>query len=117
MNHKLKGHYSKFCELADTVRALPSLPRLTPVEEFVLNKLIILWGQEANVPVVGFMRTFKDISPTTAHRVIVRLKKIGFVSMQEHEEDGRRKFVIPTGLCEQYVAQMNSALISAQTSH
>ena len=113
MSNKLSDSYTKFCALVAAVRALPTTPKMTPTEEMVLNKLIVRWGNGERVSVVGFMENCGDFSPTTVHRVVSRLKKIGLVATVEDVQDGRRKYISPTKQCDEYMARMGRALTAA----
>ena len=113
MSNKLSDSYTKFCALVAAVRALPTTPKMTPTEEMVLNKLIVRWGNGERVSVVGFMVNCGDFSPTTVHRVVSRLKKIGLVSTIEDVQDGRSKYISPTKQCEKYLVQMGKAMSAA----
>jgi len=113
MMNKYATRYQSFCALTALAFEMPSVPKLSPLEVSVLNKLIVLWSIGEPVPVVGFMKTCGDISPQSVHRLIKRLKRMGMISLLEHETDGRRKSIVPTKLCHTFVAIMDSVVLSS----
>ena len=113
MHNKFSNPYTKFCVLAAAVRALPATPKMSISEESVLKKLLVLWGLGEKVQVVGFMRSFGDLSPTTVHRVLGGLKKLSMIQLIEDDVDARRRYISSTDLCKSYLAQMDKIVVDA----
>jgi len=113
IHNKFSNPYTKFCVLAAAVRALPATPKMSIAQESVLKKLLVLWGLGEKVQVVGFMRSFGDLSPTTVHRVLGGLKKLSMIQLIEDDVDARRRYISSTDLCKRYLALMDKIVVDA----
>lgn len=102
--------YLRFVNL---VSALRGLPRLDAVEERVLDGLAATWATGATITVLQAMALAADMSPTTVHRRLKSLRKIGLIDLVEDSVDSRVKYVVATPSGKAYFAKLGQCVDKA----
>lgn len=113
MSKKQAATYTKFLQLAQAIRQLPSFPTLDPVEERLLHQLATAWYNGEKVPVLRAMEMSPDVSGTTVHRRLKTLRSKGMIALMADEADDRVRYVVPTDLTNQYFTKMGQYLDKA----
>jgi len=106
--------YTKYLNLVQAVRSLPSFPSLDAVESRMLNTFAAAWHEEKNITVLEAMVMLPEISTTTAHRRLKMLRKKGMIDLNLDAHDNRVKYVVPTKATQQYFAQLGQCMEKAQ---
>jgi SOS-response transcriptional repressor LexA len=82
--------YLRFLQLAESLRGLPSLPSLDPLEERILT-LVARASQESSRLSVRDMMSFRSLgSPATIHGRLKSMREKGWIMLAD-TEDARRK--------------------------
>jgi len=102
--------YTRFLQLVQAIRDLPTFPLLDPLEERLLNQLASQWHEGANVSVLQAMEMSADASAATVHRRLKTLRKKGMLALTGHETDSRIRYLVPTKLTLQYFDKMGQCL-------
>jgi hypothetical protein len=105
--------YTKYLNLVQAVRALPSFPSLDAVESRMLNTFAAAWHEEKQITVLEAMVMLPEISTTTAHRRLKMLRKKGMIDLNLDAHDNRVKYVVPTKATQQYFAQLGQCMEKA----
>ncbi|WP_418315673.1 winged helix DNA-binding protein [Piscinibacter sakaiensis] len=105
--------YLRFLNLVQAIRGLPSVPVLDPVEERLLNALAALWANGEPVTVLQAMNCEPDTSPSTVHRRLKSLRKLGLITYVEKADDQRSKYVELTPRAKQYYAALSRCMEKA----
>lgn len=108
--------YARFLNLVRAVRDLPDFPDLDPVEERLFNRLAGVWHQNQRITVLQVMGLSDKVSSTTVHRRLKSLRIKGMVELVADEADNRVKYVQPTTLAGQYLAQLGHCVERARRS-
>lgn len=108
--------YARFLNLVRAVRDLPDFPDLDPVEERLFNRLAGVWHQNQRITVLQVMGLSDEVSSTTVHRRLKSLRIKGMVELVADEADNRVKYVQPTTLAGQYLAQLGHCVERARRS-
>ena len=82
--------YLRFLQLAETVRDLPSLPPLDPLEERILTIIANARQNEARLSVKDLMGQSELGSPAMLHGRLKSMREKGWILLAE-TEDARRK--------------------------
>ena len=106
--------YTKYLNLVQAVRSLPSFPQLDAVESRMLNVFASAWHEEKPITVLEAMVMLPEISTTTAHRRLKALRKKGMIDLSLDSQDNRVKYVVPTKATHQYFAQLGQCMEKAQ---
>ena len=106
--------YTKYLNLVQAVRSLPSFPSLDAVESRMLNTFAAAWHDEKKITVLEAMVMLPEISTTTAHRRLKMLRKKGMIDLNLDAHDNRVKYVVPTKATQQYFAQLGQCMEKAQ---
>jgi hypothetical protein len=106
--------YTKYLNLVQAVRSLPSFPQLDAVESRMLNVFASAWHEDKPITVLEAMVMLPEISTTTAHRRLKALRKKGMIDLNLDSQDNRVKYVVPTKATHQYFAQLGQCMEKAQ---
>jgi hypothetical protein len=106
--------YTKYLNLVQAVRSLPSFPQLDAVESRMLNVFAAAWHEGKTITVLEAMVMLPEISTTTAHRRLKMLRKKGMIDLDLDGQDNRVKYVVPTKATHQYFAQLGQCMEKAQ---
>jgi len=106
--------YTKYLNLVQAVRSLPSFPQLDAVESRMLNVFAAAWHEGKTITVLEAMVMLPEISTTTAHRRLKMLRKKGMIDLDLDGQDNRVKYVVSTKATHQYFAQLGQCMEKAQ---
>ena len=106
--------YTKYLNLVQAVRGLPSFPSLDAVESRMLNTFAAAWHDDKQITVLEAMVMLPEISTTTAHRRLKMLRQKGMIALSLDAHDNRVKYVVPTKSTQQYFAQLGQCMEKAQ---
>jgi predicted transcriptional regulator len=112
MSQKI-GAYTRFLDLVQALRALPSFVTMDATEERLLNQLAVLWNAGRQVPVLEAMKMSPDASPTTVHRRLKTLRQKGMIDLLTDETDNRIRYIVPTANTERYFSEMGACMSKA----
>ncbi len=104
--------YLRFLQLADTLRSLPSLPALDPLEERILSQVARAQQQRTRLSVRDIMATAGLGSPATVHTRLKSMRHKGWVTLSD-TEDARRKQVELTQDALRYFDKLSDCLVAA----
>jgi len=110
----LSQMYTKYLNLVEAIRGLPSFPSLDAVESRMLSTFAAAWHEEKQITVLEAMVMLPEISTTTAHRRLKMLRKKGMIDLNLDDHDNRVKYVVPTKATHQYFAQLGQCMEKAQ---
>jgi hypothetical protein len=82
--------YLRFLRLTETVRGLPALPPLDPLEERILNTVACLGAGGARLSVRDIMGRSEFGAPATIHARLKAMREKGWICLA-NTEDMRRK--------------------------
>jgi DNA-binding MarR family transcriptional regulator len=106
--------YTKYLNLVQAVRSLPTFPALDAVESRMLNTFAAAWHDDKQITVLEAMVMLPEISTTTAHRRLKMLRQKGMIDLSLDAHDNRVKYVVPTKVTQQYFAQLGQCMEKAQ---
>ncbi|SAK96848.1 hypothetical protein AWB79_07386 [Caballeronia hypogeia] len=106
--------YFRFLNLAQTVHAMPCVPKLDASEERLLEALTASWHAGHTLTVTETMALSVAGAPATVHRKLSGLKKQGLVSVDECSDDLRIKTVSPTRKALEYFERLAACLEEAR---
>lgn len=104
--------YLRFLELAETVRTLPALPMLDPLEERLLVLIAQAGQQKARLCVRDMMAKSELGSPAMLHKRLKSMREKGWIWLAD-TEDGRRKQLELTQSALQYFDQLSTCMMKA----
>ena len=104
------SNYLKFLTLVQEVRVSPEYGEVSLSEERLLNHLAASWSTNQKVTVLQAMSADRDISYSTAHRLLKSLRLKNFIMLVTDERDTRVKYVVPTDKTNQYFNHLGSCL-------
>lgn len=105
--------YTKFLNLVEAIRNLPTFPVLDPVEERLLNQLAAAWHAGARVTVLEAMQMAPYASPSTVHRRLKALRQKGMLSLMQDTADERIRYIEPTDKAHSYFSKIGQCLDKA----
>lgn len=104
--------YLRFLQLADALRALPTLPSLDPLEERILQ-LVARAGQgEERLSVRDMMARAELGSPATVHSRLKSMREKGWIMLSD-TEDARRKQIELTQAALLHFDKLSKCLLQA----
>ena len=115
-NSQDSKNYLQFLSLLKTVHDLQGFADLETHEEQLLNTLGTVWRTDKQITVLQAMGILTDLSGTTVHRLLKRLRKKGFIKLLTDEIDGRIKYVMPTDIAFQHFAQIGQCMKEAMAN-
>ena len=102
--------YIKFIEITNKIIKLDKFPALSPLSQKILDQ-IALYAMGDKPLTVREMLDFDQIaSPATIHKHLSRLRKSGYVGVDENGTDKRTKPLVLTPLGHQYIDALSKAL-------
>lgn len=104
--------YLRFLNLAQALRALPSLPALDPLEERILAIVGRAREAEQRLCVRDVMAQAELGAPATIHTRLKGMRKKGWILLAD-TEDSRRKQVELTPAALAYFDQLSGCLLQA----
>ena len=114
-NSKGKGGaevYLRFLHLADTIRGLPSLPPLDPLEERMLAGVARAMRAGERLSVRDMMGKDELGAPATIHGRLKSMREKGWIVLAD-TEDARRKQVELSDAALRHFAHLSRALVKA----
>ncbi len=69
---------------------------LCPTEMTMISRFSIAWGEDRPPTVMEAMRMFEQISPSTVHRHLKKLRDKKLIELVEDAQDNRTKRITPT---------------------
>ena len=110
--NRLADIYLRFLQLRQTIRALPSLPPLDPLEERILSWIARASLENAHISVRGMMAHDEFGSPATVHSRLKSLRRKGWIALAD-TEDARRKQIELTQAALLYFDQLSECIVRA----
>lgn len=104
--------YLRFLQLAETVRTLPSLPMLDPLEERLLALIAQAGQQKTRLCVRDMMAKSELGSPAMLHKRLKSMREKGWIWLAD-TEDGRRKQLELTQSALQYFDELSTCMVKA----
>jgi DNA-binding MarR family transcriptional regulator len=104
--------YLRFLKLADTLRGLPSLPALDPLEERILALVARAGQDEERLSVRDMMAHDEFGSPATVHSRLKSMREKGWIMLTE-TEDVRRKQVALTQAALAHFDRLSGCMLKA----
>jgi DNA-binding MarR family transcriptional regulator len=105
--------YFRFLKLAQSVNSIRAVAMLTPNENQLLQE-VALRHFEGQAFTIKQALALEDLgSPTTLHKRVQRLRKAGFLSIEQKETDHRTKYLTATALAIQHFECLGVAMHKA----
>ena len=104
--------YLRFLQLADTIRGLPSLPLLDPLEERILALVARSGEQEERLCVRDMMAKEQLGAPATIHTRLKSMRVKGWIVLSD-TEDARRKQIELTQEAVHYFDRLSKCMVEA----
>ena len=104
--------YLRFLQLADTIRGLPSLPLLDPLEERILALVARSGEQEERLCVRDMMAKEQLGAPATIHTRLKSMRAKGWIMLSD-TEDARRKQIELTQEAVRYFDRLSKCMVQA----
>jgi DNA-binding MarR family transcriptional regulator len=109
---RLAEVYLRFLQLRETIRGLPSLPPLDPLEERILLWIAKASLEQARISVRGMMAHDEFGSPATVHSRLKSMRRKGWIVLTA-TEDARRKQIDLTQAALLYFEQLSNCMLQA----
>ena len=109
---RLADIYLRFLQLRETLRALPSLPPLDPLEERMLSWIATASLEHAQISVRGMMARDEFGSPATVHNRLKSMRRKGWITLAD-TDDARRKQIELTQATLLYFDQLSECIVRA----
>lgn len=109
---RLADIYLRFLQLRETLRGLPSLPPLDPLEERILSWIAKASAEQARISVRGMMAKEEFGSPATVHGRLKSMRRKGWITLAD-TEDARRKQIELTQAALLYFDQLSDCMVKA----
>ena len=104
--------YLRFLQLTETIRGLPALPPLDPLEERILSWVALAMRGGERLSVRDMMAKDELGAPATIHGRLKSMREKGWIVLAD-TEDARRKQVELTDEALRYFAHLSRALVKA----
>jgi len=104
--------YLRFLQLSETIRGLPSLPPLDPLEERILGWVARATRAGDRLSVRDMMAKDELGAPATIHGRLKSMREKGWIMLAD-TEDARRKQVELTDDALRHFAQLSRAVVKA----
>lgn len=104
--------YMRFLQLAESLRGLPSLPALDPLEERILQMVAYATKEAARLSVRDMMAHSELGSPATIHNRLKSMRAKGWIMLVD-TEDSRRKQVTLTQAALLHFDKLSKCLMQA----
>ena len=105
--------YLRFLNALDCLDRINPSKDLDPIEERLLSYIAIASLRQQDVLVGDLISMSKLGSQATLHGRVKNLVAMDYVKLIESEEDGRKKFVVPTSKAEKYFDKLSACLEKA----
>lgn len=99
--------YIRFLKL---IESLEGFNDLTPLQHFMIKKMVVMWGRREKVTVTQVLRFNQLASPSKLFRELDKLKKKGYLSLKHNAIDRRMKEVLPTKKLNKLTSSFEFAL-------
>jgi SOS-response transcriptional repressor LexA len=109
---RLAEIYLRFLQLRETIRELPSLPPLDPLEECILSWIAKASLEQSRISVRGMMVLAEFGSPATIHSRLKSMRRKGWIVLVD-TEDARRKQIELTQAALLYFDQLSDCMLQA----
>lgn len=109
-NARLADIYLKFLQLRDSLRVLPSLPSLDPLEERILSWIAKASLDQARISVRGMMAHDEFGAPATVHSRLKSMRHKGWITLTD-TEDTRRKQIELTEAALLHFDQLSDCIV------
>lgn len=104
--------YMRFLQLAESLRGLPSLPELDPLEERILQMVAFATKEASRLSVRDMMAHAELGSPATIHNRLKSMRVKGWIMLTD-TEDSRRKQVTLTQAALLHFDKLSKCLMQA----
>lgn len=104
--------YMRFLQLADTLRGLPSLEALDPLEERILGIVALASQQGERLSVRDMMGKSELAAPATIHSRLTSMRGKGWLTLTD-TADTRRKQVELTSEALKYFDKLSKCMVKA----
>jgi len=111
-NPRLADIYLRFLQLRETIRELPSLPPLDPLEERILSWIAKSSLEQVRISVRGMMAREEFGSPATIHSRLKSMRRKGWITLTD-TEDARRKQIELTQAALLYFDRLSNCMVQA----
>ena len=104
--------YLRFLQLADTIRGLPALPPLDPLEERILSWVAKAQRTQERLSVRDMMAKEELGAPATIHGRLKSMREKGWIMLAD-TEDARRKQVELTRAAVKHFERLSKCMVQA----
>lgn len=113
MNPLKPSAYIRFLNLIDKLDHINPVKSLDSIELQLLNAVLLAAYSDQPLLVGDLIHLSQLGSQATLHGRIKNLVAMGYIKLETHQEDARKKYVIPTKLVGKYVSFMSNCLTKA----
>lgn len=106
--------YLRFLQLAQSIRALPTLPALDPLEEKLLGEIAHAGLKQARLSVRDLMAQRELGSPATIHTRLKSMRQKGWILLAD-TEDARRKQIELSDAAQEHLQKLSACIVQAAT--
>jgi DNA-binding MarR family transcriptional regulator len=104
--------YVRFLQLAETIRGLPTLPPLDPLEERILSWVARAAQRQERLSVRDMMAKEELGAPATIHGRLKSMREKGWITLAD-TEDTRRKQVALTKSAVKHFERLSKLMVQA----
>lgn len=108
--------FVRLLNMLNAIRQMAPFDSLSGEEVLLLDALIVKWHDRDNIMISEVMIDAQFGSQPTAYRRIIALRNKGLVCLRTDSKDKRVKFVEPTQLARDYMANISESLASLAQS-
>ncbi|RGE38496.1 winged helix-turn-helix domain-containing protein [Comamonas testosteroni] len=108
--------YLRFLQLAESIRGLPALPLLDPLEERLLELIANASTRQQRLCVRDLMAQREMGSPATIHNRLKSMRQKGWIELAD-TEDSRRKQIELSEAAHQHFSKLSACIIQAAEEH
>ena len=104
--------YLRFLQLAESIRGLPTLPPLDPLEERLLGWIAQVGQQGERLSVRDMLAHAEFGAPATIHARLKSMRAKGWIMLAD-TEDARRKQIELTSAALEHFARLSRLMVKA----
>lgn len=108
--------YLRFLQLAETIRGLPTLPALDPLEERLLEQIANAGTRQQRLCVRDLMAQRELSSPATIHTRLKSMRQKGWILLAD-TEDARRKQIELSEAAHAHFEKLSACIVQAAEEH
>lgn len=106
--------YWRYIDLLNQAKTAAKMPPLAAMDAVMLEAVATPWARGKPMQVLEAMTSCKEISTTTAHRVLKRLRIDGWIALTLDRVDNRIKYISLTEQGEKYFSLHSQCMDKAQ---